>query len=374
MSSSVFCDAAHKLDAYSQTGNAGALLNIHKRGTGYKTVRKIGQGEGTLIYRCMNCGGNVVYDPSKKKMICLSCGGADCQEVVPSPQPMVCNNCGSQIPYTQFQSAGKCPSCGTYQLRDDKVSYPYGADVVLPFKISKHEAEEKLKAEFGTKLFIPSSFLSSKTLEKLKGVYVPFWMYDYDTNVDYQAIGTKVRTWTSGNKRYTETSYFDVARKLHVNYEGIPVDASIAMDDKIMDLMEPYDYAELIGHDNKYLSGFESEVYNMPPTELEGRARQKADKANRAWIHEYTSGYETLTGERFMSNNRQTAVRYGLMPVWVYEYRFQGQNYMFYVNGQTGKCVGTAPRSTSRAIGFTALLFAALFTCINGLAMILGVL
>ena len=68
-------------------------------------------------------------------------------------------------------------------------------------------------------------------------MYVPFWMYDYDSKVDYQALGTKVRTWTSGDKRYTETSYFDVFRKLHVNYENIPFDASIDMVDGIMDLM-----------------------------------------------------------------------------------------------------------------------------------------
>ena len=116
-----------------------------------------------MLYRCVNCGGNVVYDPAKKKMVCLSCGGSDCQELVPSQEPVICINCGSQIPYTEYQSAGRCPSCGTYLLRDDKVNYPYGADVILPFKISKHEAEEKLRNEFGKKLFIPGTFLSQTT-------------------------------------------------------------------------------------------------------------------------------------------------------------------------------------------------------------------
>lgn len=106
-------------------------------------------------------------------------------------------------------------------------------------------------------------------------------MYDYDSDVAYEAIGTKVRSWTSGDKRYTETSYFDVGRSLHVNYEGIPVDASIAMEDGIMDLMEPYNYKELMQHDNKYLSGFDAETYNMPPNEVEPRAQAKAEKANR---------------------------------------------------------------------------------------------
>ena len=294
--------------------------------TGNKKIyQKKDRGNNKLLYRCVNCGGNVVYEPSKKMMICMSCGGSECQEVVPSKEPMVCVNCGSQIPYTEFQSAGRCPACGT------------------------------LKEEFGKKLFLPGSFLSQKTLEHLKGVYVPFWMYDYDSNVDYQAVGTKVRTWTSGDKRYTETSYFDVARKIHVNYQGIPVDASIAMEDGIMDLMEPYDYAELIKHDNKFLSGFEAETYNMPPDQLAFRAQEKADKANRGWIREYTSGYDTLTSERFTSNNRQTGTKFALMPVWVYEYRFQNQNYKFYV-------------------GLTALVMASVFIGLDGLSLLLGVL
>lgn len=327
-----------------------------------------------MLYRCVNCGGNVVYDPKKKLMTCLSCGGEECQETVPSQEPMVCINCGSQIPYTEFQSAGRCPSCGTYLLRDNFVEYPYGADVILPFKITKHEAEEKLKKEFGRKLFIPGTFLSRKTLEKLKGVYVPFWMYDFDSDVDYHAIGTKVRSWTSGDKRYTETSYFDVARRLHVDYEGIPVDASIAMEDGIMDLMEPYNYGELVQHDNKYLSGFESETYNMPPDQVAPRAQAKADKANRGWVRQTTGEYATLTGEHMNTNNKQTGTRFALMPVWIYEYRFQGQNYKFYVNGQTGKCVGTAPRSVKKAIGLTALTFAASMAGIGGLSLLLGVL
>ena len=141
-----------------------------------------------------------------------------------------------------------------------------------------------------------------------------------------------------------------------------------------MDLMEPYEYADMIKHDNKFLSGFEAETYNMTPDKVESRAREKADKANHGWIHEYTTGYSTLTQERFMSNNRQTGTRFALMPVWIYEYRFQNQNYKFYVNGQTGKCVGTPPRSIGKAIGFTALVLGALVACLDGISMLLGVL
>ena len=231
-----------------------------------------------MIYKCMNCGGNVVYDPQSGHMKCMSCGGSDCEQSIPSETPMICPACGTQITYrNEYGSAGKCPACGVPIIRDDFIVYPYGPDVILPFKVSKRDAEEKLKQEFGKKLFLPSDFLSTKTLERLRGVYVPFWLYDFDTNVDYKAVGTKVRTWTSGDRKYTETSYFDVYRKLHIKYNGIPVDASIEMPDGIMDQMEPYGYDQLTQHDNKYLSGFEAEIYNYTPDQLSGRAVTKVN-------------------------------------------------------------------------------------------------
>ncbi len=327
-----------------------------------------------MIYRCVNCGGNVVYEPQVKKMKCLSCGGNECQEEQPSQTPDICVNCGAQIPFKKFDSAGRCPACGTYIIRDHMVANQYKPDLIIPFKISKREAENRLKDEFGKKLFLPGSFLSEKTLEGMRGVYVPFWMYDYNTNINYSAIGTKVRTWTSGNRRYTETSYFNVYRQIHVNYDGIPVDASIEMDDAVMDLMEPYDYGQILSHDNKFISGFDSETYNMSLGELEPRAIRKVDRSNREWIAQHTSGYTTLTKENMNADNRNVGNRFALLPVWVYEYRYKGENYKFYVNGETGKCVGKAPRSMGKAVGFTALLFGSLMLGLDGLALVLGVL
>lgn len=328
-----------------------------------------------MIYRCVNCGGNVVYEPKSGCMKCQSCGGSNCEETIPSETPLVCPSCGSQIRYrNEYGSAGRCPSCGVYMIRDDFVAYPYGPDVILPFKVSKRDAEEKLKNEFGKKLFLPPDFLSTKTLENLRGVYVPFWLYDFDSNVDYKAIGTRVRTWTSGDRRYTETSYFDVYRKLHIKYDGIPVDASIEMPDGIMDLMEPYQYQQLIGHDNKYLSGFEAEVYNYTPDQLYVRAEEKINDTSRSWARSEASGYHSLTSEHMNANNQLEQNRFALMPVWVYEYRYRGENYVFYVNGQTGKCVGTPPKSASRAALLTTVLAGGIAVCVSGIAMLLGVI
>jgi hypothetical protein len=216
--------------------------------------------------------------------------------------------------------------------------------------------------------------LTTKTLEKLRGIYVPFWLYDYKTDVDYHAVGTKVRHWTRGDRRYTETSYFNVYRKLHINFDGIPVDASLAMDDKIMDLMEPYKYGGLIPNDNKYLSGFEAETYNYTPDQMEPRAIDKINNDTDEWIKKATSNYTTLTNVNKNVHHSRIANRFALLPVWEYEYRYNGQNYKFYVNGQTGKCVGTAPLSKEKAFGMSTIFGVALFACLEMLFLLLGVM
>ena len=84
-------------------------------------------------------------------------------------------------------------------------------------------------------------FRTEVRLNGIHGDYVPFWFYDYDTNCTFHGEGTKVRSWTTGNTQYTETSYYDVVRDMDINFDKIPVDASIGMPDDVMDLMEPFD-------------------------------------------------------------------------------------------------------------------------------------
>lgn len=109
----------------------------------------------------------------------------------------------------------------------------------------------------------------------MEGDYVPFWLYSYDVTAEWDGIGTKVRTWRSGDTEYTETSKYHVYRRMELDFNRVPVDASIKMPDGIMDLMEPYSYEQLQKFEAKYMSGFEAETYNQTPDELEGRAKPR---------------------------------------------------------------------------------------------------
>ena len=311
-----------------------------------------------MIYKCRNCGGNAVYAPDKGRMYCPHCESEDSEEQNLDDSLERCVNCGAPLEITDYTSACRCGHCGSYLIFNKRVEGGYEPHLILPFRVSRQAAVEALEAEFSRRLFAPSDFMSAKSLEKMEGTYVPFWLYDYDADYDYAGEGTKVRTWRSGNTEYTETSYFEVQRRMNVDFDRIPVDASYAMEDGIMDLMEPYDYRGLADFAPKYMSGFYGEVYNQKAGELEERALQKARQASEQLMQQSLTGYVTLRPYRRNLNLKGRGEHYALLPVWQYFYRYKDKTYVYHVNGQTGKVVGVTPVSRAKVLAYAASVFA----------------
>lgn len=315
-----------------------------------------------MLFKCKNCGGNVVFEPERGTMFCPHCEGVESQDVLQGGSLTQCVNCGAPLEVGEHTSASRCEHCGCYLVFNERVEGVYEPHLVLPFKISKKGAVDAMNKEFGKRVFTPAGFLSSKSLEKMQGVYVPFWLYDYDADYDFAGEGTKVKTWRNGDTEYVETSYYEVVRKMEASFDKIPVDASNAMDDGVMDLMEPYDYQKLKGFDPKYMSGFYGEVYNETAPELEGRAQVKARNSSEELMQSSLSEYNTMKPHHKNLNLKRQKVQYALMPVWQYQYQYQGKVYQYHVNGQTGKVVGKTPVSRSKVAAYGASFFAAVTT------------
>lgn len=146
-----------------------------------------------MIYKCRNCGGNVVYDPDRKEMHCPYCDGTDTQDKLPGGGMETCANCGAPIEAGDYRSAVKCEYCGHYTIFDERVEGVYEPRLILPFKIGKNTAVKRLENEFSRRIFAPESFLAQATVEKMEGNYVPFWLYDMKAYCHYAGTGTRVR-------------------------------------------------------------------------------------------------------------------------------------------------------------------------------------
>lgn len=327
-----------------------------------------------MFYRCKNCGGNVIYHPEKKKMICESCGSEESHQEIPQKVYHICSNCGGQIETTEYTLACQCPYCGTFHILEDRMEGKYKPQLLLPFCLDKHQAAEKLQEAFAGKMFLPSDFCSVSSLEKMQGIYVPFWMYDFKSHVRFEGEGEKIRTWREGDYECTETRIYRLVRDFTVNYKKIPVDASIEMEDGLMDLLEPYEYGELGEFQPQFLSGFRADVYEEDSDAMRSRAEEKADGFSEEYLSQENGEYAMVHPFLDQKENKSEGTFFAFLPVWKYRYRYNGKEYTFYVNGQTGKSVGTPPISWVKMIGMSAGVFVSVLFFLRMAAYFLEVL
>lgn len=327
-----------------------------------------------MIFKCKNCGANAIYDPEKQSMFCPYCDSVDSEEPAPGEGMNFCINCGGELDPGDYKSAVRCEHCGSYVIFEERTSGEYEPHLIIPFKIGKKHAQELVKKEFGKKPFLPSDFLSQGKLDTIDGMYVPYFMYDFDCDYSFRGTGHVVRTWRSGDTEYTETSVFRVEREMQVAFEKVPVDASIAMADDVMELLEPFEYAALEPFDMKYMSGFSAEKYNMSSSELEPRAIGKAKKDARELMDKTMTQYTSIIDRQDDVNFTREQDNYSLLPVWNYNYTYKGKPYLFKINGQTGKMSGKPPISVPKVLAYSATVFLGTAMVGNLINLILGVL
>jgi DNA-directed RNA polymerase subunit RPC12/RpoP len=265
-----------------------------------------------------------------------------------------CPSCGAELVCDETTAATACPYCGNPAIVPGQLSDMLKPDYVIPFKLSKEDAISALKKYYGGKKLLPRAFSNQNHIEEIKGVYVPFWLIDGAADADMEFSGTRSTSITQGKFIVTTTDYYRIRRSGTVNFEKLPVDASSKMPDEHMDAIEPFDYSELKPFSNAYLPGFLAERYDMEPEKCYDRADERAGNTAAELVGQTVRGYSSVTPLGRQIRIRRGRVSYALMPVWMLSTRWNGQNYLFAMNGQTGKLIGDLPVSNGRAWGWFA--------------------
>ena len=271
-----------------------------------------------------------------------------------------CPSCGAELICDAATAAMSCPYCGNPSVIPGQFAGILKPDFVLPFKLNKEDAIKALKKHYLKKPLLPSTFSKANHLEEIKGVYVPFWMYDGEASGSVQFHATQVHTYTSGDYEITETRHYDVGRAGSVGFEKIPVDASSKMPDDYMDSIEPYDYAELKPFSTAFLPGFLADKYDVSIEDSRERADKRCAGSLLSALENTVSGYTTCNETSRDIHLKRGKVHYALLPVWILNTKWEGKDFLFTMNGQTGKLVGNLPVSTKRVIGLFAAIAAPL--------------
>ena len=268
-------------------------------------------------------------------------------------------------------AATSCPYCGNPTVVPGQFSGALRPDFILPFKLSKEEAVRALKKHYKGKFFLPKRFTADNHIQEIRGIYVPFWMFDGEAEGDARYEATRTRTYESGGYRITETKYFNVYRSGSVAFEKIPVDASSKLSDDHMDSIEPYDYRELKPFSTAYLPGFLADKYDVSVEQCRERADRRCEGTFASAMRRSVRRYDTCTVKELNVHLRRGKVQYALMPVWMLNTKWKGKDFLFAMNGQTGRLVGDLPVSWGKFWGLFAAIAVPLAALGSALALVL---
>lgn len=267
-----------------------------------------------------------------------------------------CSSCGSEIMADDDTTATFCYYCHNPVILSGRLTGDYKPHKIIGFRITREQAVTSFKNWCSQKKYIPRSFRSEQQIEKITGLYVPFWVTDCDVAADFHATGKKIRNWTSGDYRYTETQEYDVIRKAKILAKGIPADGESKIEDLLMESIEPFDYNDLKDFSMTYLSGFFADKYDVDKGGVFPRIRERAALAGKNTIRASVTGYSAVVPSHESYNINKTKWQYIMLPVWFMTYNYQGKIYEFALNGQTGKLAGTPPLDKKK-LAFHSVLF-----------------
>lgn len=352
-----------------------------------------------ISFKCPNCGGELVFEPSTQQYQCPYCMSEFDQKQVDEMQPQnqpsqesgtadfdgdeekrtagsgtqdtekrqealvyTCPSCGAEIVTDETTAATFCYYCHNPVVLSGRVSGEYLPKWIIPFNVDREKAESIFLENMRKKKFVPKGFFEKRQIEKLTGVYFPYWMVDWKGQGRMQARGTKVRVWSSGDTEYTETRYYDIYREGNLHFPGISKNALKKANRVLVESVQPYQTEKAKAFSMGYLSGFQAEKRDIESEEFQQEISQETRRYAQDIMRESAVGYTSVMPGHTEVRTWKEDWSYVMVPVWVITYKgHNGQIYYYAINGQTGKVCGKLPVNYTKLGAVSAVISAAVF-------------
>lgn len=335
-----------------------------------------------LDNKCPGCGAKITFNPKIQKWDCEYCGSefsleemkkyknasSDAANKVNSKVHKKlemmdiyhCENCGAEIMADDTVTATFCVYCGSTAILKDKIDDGIAPTLIIPFKKVKEDATIAFTNLAKGRPLMPKAFKDLKNIEKIVGVYIPFWAYDLNADGDIIFSSKDVRYWSDFHYNYTETSRYNVTMEGHLEYKRVLVDGSSRFDNELMDSLEPFDYKSLEPYNHAFLSGFFAEKYDVTEEDALKRAIDRTLPTCTEVIEAKVRHQRNIIQNNNI-NISKVSSEYIMLPVYMVNINYNGKKYTFAMNGQTGKIVGNIPVGIKESIIWSILLFTIFF-------------
>ncbi len=254
-----------------------------------------------------------------------------------------CQSCGAEIVADETLGATTCPYCGNNIVMTGQFAGDLRPDYIIPFKLDKEAAKAKLREHVRSQKYVPKVFQDENHIDEIKGMYVPFWLFDATCHVDQIYNCTRVRTWMTGEMQYTRTAHYKVRREGTMIFAHVPVDASKTMPDDLMESLEPYNFQDAVPFKTGYLAGYLADKYDVKAEDCIAKADSRIQKTATGAFRDSVTGYSSVNQAAQRLSFQEGKTSYALYPVWILNTSWNGEKYLFAMNGQTGKFIGNLP-------------------------------
>lgn len=332
----------------------------------------------TEVSKCPTCGANLTYSPSDHSLKCEYCGykskvdlsqyaeEIDFAQLLKSDNAwadetrvFACNNCGAKQILSKRDIAPKCAFCGTSNIVESKDICGVKPNAVIPFALSKEQASEVAVKWAKKRLFSPRKFKHSFYTEEIAGNYFPAFTFDSQTKTAYSGVlGEHYYTTHTDSKGNTHTvqhtRWFRIQGTYNRFFDDVFVRAASENESKVLKKIEPFDTSKPRNYSTDFLHGFSASQYARDGQECWREARSRIEKRIYS---EILSQYRYDVVQSLYTNVHcfDMTYKYLLLPVYVGHYGYKQKLYNFFINGQTGKIKGKAPKSPIR-IGIAVLV------------------
>lgn len=356
--------------------------------------------------KCKNCGASLVFIPGTHNLACEFCKTTD--EIIPEDDDtsivsydlvefvaneehpdnaiqsnvVKCPGCGASTTLPGNLTSAKCPFC-TAPLVLDMVNAQnlVRPHYVLPFAVDKKQALANFSGWINNSWFTPSDLGKKSAVNSsgLVGIYLPHWTFDSDTLTSYAGkrgdYYYTTETYTEvvdGEERVCErqvrqTDWNWVSGTVEANFTDIMVSATKTISEKYDQILYPLDLKNLVHFDERYLSGFRSEAYQVKPEDGFNIAKLEMEPAIKRAIITDIGGDEQVI-DSHQSEYTNMGVKYILLPVWISSFNYNNKVYQFMVNANTGEVIGKKPKSWTK-IALLVLVIITLFVLIGAIEL-----
>lgn len=297
-------------------------------------------------------------------------GAADIDESAEQTVTLKCTSCGAEVVIDLNESSqARCHWCRNMLSINSKVPNGTVPDVVLPFKMKKQEAEQKIAEYVGKrKFFANKTFKAEFNTNNVMGVYFPYMLVDMKGHATFDGVG---EVETGSYTRHidddnTETIFkvesYNVHRECDVEIDDLTVESNSRREtgsdksetNNIINAILPFDTENCVKYDANYLKGFSSEKRDVNRSDLQPVVDSQEQEAIKFALNDSIKKYDR--GVRWDNVNVDKKGEKWLaayLPVWLYSYvQNAGQpnalTHFVAVNARTAETVGSVPINKGR--------------------------